>query len=46
MIYGLRGRLRFLVQLMADVVKQGGLGDIRQRLHRLLQPPAGEVHRL
>jgi hypothetical protein len=31
MIHGLGGRLRCLVQLMADIVEQSRLGDFRQR---------------
>ena len=31
MIYGLRRGFRLLIELVTDVVEQGGLGDFRQR---------------
>jgi hypothetical protein len=46
MIDGLRRGLGLLVQLMTDIVQQSGLGDLGQRLHRRLQPPAGEVQQV
>ena len=45
MIYGLRCGAGLLVQLMADVIQQRGLGDLRQRL-RLALEPASEVQQV
>ena len=38
MIYGLRGRLGLLAQLMADIVQQCGLGDFGKGLGLALKP--------
>src|ERR1035441_7810775 len=47
MIYGLRRGLRLLIELVTDVVEQGGLGDLRQRQRqRRFAPPAGEVQQV
>jgi hypothetical protein len=46
MIHGWGRGLRFPVEWMADVFEQSGLGDLGNRLHRLLQPPAGEVQQV
>ena len=45
MIYGLRSRLGLLVQLMADIVEQCGLGDFGKSLGLAL-PPTGEVQQV
>jgi hypothetical protein len=45
MIHGWRRGLGLLVEFMADVVEQSGLGDFRQRAGRLLKP-AGEVQQV
>ena len=45
MIDGLRRGLGLLIQLMTDIVQQGGLGDPGQRPGRVLEP-AGEVQQV
>ena len=45
MIYGLRSGLGLLVQLMADIVQQRGLGDFRKSLGPALKP-TGEVQQI
>src|SRR5215472_5261884 len=47
MIHSLGRGFGFLVELMADVVEQSGLGDLRQRMwQRLFAPPTGEVQQV
>jgi hypothetical protein len=46
MIYGLWRGLGLLVELMADIVEQSGLGDFREGPRRLGQPPAREVQQV
>jgi hypothetical protein len=46
MIHSLRRRLGLLVELMADIVEQGGLRDFRQRPCWVLRPPSGEVEQV
>jgi len=46
MIHGLRRGFGLLVQLVTNIVQQGGLGDFRQGLRRLLTPPTGEVEQV
>jgi hypothetical protein len=45
MIYGWRRRLRFPIELQADIVEQCGFDDFGQRLGRLFEP-AGEVQQV
>ena len=45
-IYGLGCGLRLLIELIANVIEQRGFGDLRQRLRRLLGPPAGKVQQI
>src|SRR5215831_18431852 len=47
MIHGLGCGFGFLVELMADVVEQSGLGDLRQRMRqRPFAPPTSEVQQV
>ena len=45
MIHGLRGGLGLLVELVTDIVEQGGLADLGQRPGWVLKP-AGEVEQV
>src|SRR6516164_10655796 len=47
MIHGLGSGFGFLVELMPDIIQQGGLADFRQRLwQRPFAPPTGEVQQV